>query len=116
MGGQIFGDLGRAYKWSDRGDTMREVVRIRMDWAVFSQYNAASGSIAVDLKTEEGRKIARELALQGRWLIEKLFDLAWLSDWDRPTGSDGAESRAVTRVKGFGEDGPYRDKPATNGH
>ena len=116
MGGQIFGDLGAEVIKLEAigGDTMREVFPHHNGLgAYFSQYNRSKRSIAVDLKTEEGRKIARELALKADVLIENF----------RPGVAErlglGYEeltalnpSLVYLAVKGFGEDGPYRDQPA----
>src|SRR5882762_2904936 len=116
MGGQIFGDLGAEVIKLEAigGDTMREVFPHHNGLgAYFSQYNRSKRSIAVDLKTEGGRKIARELALKADVLIENF----------RPGVAErlglGYEeltalnpSLVYLAVKGFGEDGPYRDQPA----
>jgi len=116
MGGQIFGDLGADVIKLEAigGDTMREVFPHHKGLgAFFSQYNRSKRSIAVDLKTEEGREIARELALRADVLIENF----------RPGVAErlglGYEeltalnpSLVYLAVKGFGEDGPYRDQPA----
>src|SRR5712675_2334674 len=116
MGGQIFGDLGADVIKLEAigGDTMREVFPHHKGLgAFFSQYNRSKRSIAVDLKTEEGREIARELALRADVLIENF----------RPgvaerLGLGYEELKAQNRslvylsVKGFGEDGPDKDQPA----
>src|SRR5882757_9866538 len=116
MGGQIFGDLGAdgIKVETTAGDTMRAVFPHHKGLgAFFSQYNRSKRSIAIDLKSEEGREIARELALRADVLIENF----------RPGVAErlglGYEeltalnpSLVYLAVKGFGEDGPYRDQPA----
>src|SRR5712664_1695243 len=73
MGGQIFGDLGAEVIKLEAisGDTMREVFpHYKGLGAYFSQYNRSKRSISVDLKSDEGRILARELALKADVLIE----------------------------------------------
>jgi crotonobetainyl-CoA:carnitine CoA-transferase CaiB-like acyl-CoA transferase len=116
MGGQIFGDLGADVikLESIAGDTMREVVPQHKGLgAYFTQYNRNKRSISIDLKLEEGQKIARALALKADVLIENF----------RPGVADrlqlGYESLqpenpglVYLSIKGFGESGPDRDQPA----
>ncbi|MEA3134762.1 MAG: hypothetical protein QOG17_2608, partial [Gammaproteobacteria bacterium] len=73
MGGQMFGDLGADVIKVEAigGDTMRAVFpHYKGLGAYFSQYNRNKRSIALDLKSEEGRAVAIELALKADLLIE----------------------------------------------
>src|SRR5712672_1281805 len=73
MGGQIFGDLGADVIKLEAigGDTMREVFPHHKGLgAFFSQYNRSKRSIAIDLKSEEGRAVAIDLAVKADVLIE----------------------------------------------
>src|SRR5882757_3142788 len=116
MGGQIFGDLGADVikVETTAGDTMRAVFPHHKGLgAFFSQYNRSKRSIAIDLKSEEGRAVAIDLAVKADVLIENF----------RPGVTDrlglGYETLreknpglVYVSIKGFGEDGPYRDQPA----
>lgn len=116
MAGQILGDLGADVIKLEaiEGDTMRAVRPHHKGLgAYFSQYNRSKRSIAVDLKSNEGRQLAGVLARKVDILVENF----------RPGVSErlglgyedvSKENPAVIylSVKGFGEDGPYRDQPA----
>jgi crotonobetainyl-CoA:carnitine CoA-transferase CaiB-like acyl-CoA transferase len=116
MGGQIFGDLGADVIKLEAitGDTMRAVFPHHKGLgAYFTQYNRSKRSIAVDLKSEEGRSLARELALKADVLIENfrpgVSERLGLSYEELRENNPGL---VYVSVKGFGEDGPYRDQPA----
>jgi crotonobetainyl-CoA:carnitine CoA-transferase CaiB-like acyl-CoA transferase len=116
MAGQIFGDLGADVIKLEAltGDTMRAVFPHHKGLgAYFCQYNRSKRSIALDLKSEEGRRLAKQLAVRADLLIENF----------RPGVTErlGLSYESLTRdnpglvylsIKGFGEDGPYKDQPA----
>jgi crotonobetainyl-CoA:carnitine CoA-transferase CaiB-like acyl-CoA transferase len=116
MSGQMFGDLGADVIKVEAigGDTMRAVFpHYKGLGAFFSQYNRNKRSIALDLKSEEGRAVAIELALKADLLIENFrpgvterLGLGYETLRERNPGL------VYVSIKGFGEDGPYKDQPA----
>jgi crotonobetainyl-CoA:carnitine CoA-transferase CaiB-like acyl-CoA transferase len=116
MGGQIFGDLGADVIKVEaiEGDTMRAVFPHHKGLgAFFSQYNRSKRSIAIDLKSEAGRAVAIELALKADLLIENFrpgvterLGLGYETLREKNPGL------VYVSIKGFGEDGPYKDQPA----
>jgi crotonobetainyl-CoA:carnitine CoA-transferase CaiB-like acyl-CoA transferase len=116
MGGQMFGDLGADVIKVEAigGDTMRAVFPHHKGLgAYFFQYNRGKRSIALDLKSEEGRAVAIELALKADVLIENFrpgvterLGLGYETLREKNPGL------VYLSIKGFGEDGPYRDQPA----
>lgn len=79
--------------------------------AYYSAFNRSKRSIAVDMKTEEGRQLAFDLAAQADVLVENFL----------PGGMDklGLGYAALAEVNpgliyvsntGFGQSGPYRDR------
>ena len=67
----------------------------------------------VDLKSEEGRRLARQLVLRSDLLIENfrpgVTDRLGLNYDELKKETPGL---VYLSIKGFGEDGPYRDQPA----
>jgi crotonobetainyl-CoA:carnitine CoA-transferase CaiB-like acyl-CoA transferase len=116
MGGQIFGDLGADVIKVEaiEGDTMRAVFPHHKGLgAFFSQYNRSKRSIAIDLKSEAGRAVAIELALKADLMIENFrpgvterLGLGYETLREKNPGL------VYVSIKGFGEDGPYKDQPA----
>jgi crotonobetainyl-CoA:carnitine CoA-transferase CaiB-like acyl-CoA transferase len=116
MAGQILGDLGADVIKLEavEGDTLRAVRPHHKGLgAYFSQYNRSKQSIAVDLKSDEGRQLARDLARKADILIENfrpgVSERLGLGYEDV---SNGNPALIYLSIKGFGEDGPYRDQPA----
>ena len=116
MASQIFGDLGADVIKVEAtgGDTMRAVFPHHKGLgAFFSQYNRNKRSIVVDLKSEEGRRLARQLVLRSDLLIENfrpgVTDRLGLNYDELKKENPGL---VYLSIKGFGEDGPYRDQPA----
>ncbi|SMY08833.1 CaiB/BaiF CoA transferase family protein [Flavimaricola marinus] len=79
--------------------------------AYYSAFNRSKRSVAVDMKTDEGRKLAFEIAAQADVLVENFL----------PGGMDklGLGYEALSAVNpglvyvsntGFGQTGPYRDR------
>ncbi|TMC08185.1 MAG: CoA transferase [Chloroflexi bacterium] len=79
-------------------------------WSLVQSRNKES--VAVDLRRPEGQELARRLAARVDVLVEN-FRPGRLESW----GLDPAELRrlnpalVVVRISGFGQTGPYRDRP-----
>lgn len=89
--------------------------RTREHWMdAFASFNlGGKRSLSVDLKTEEGNQIVRELAKKTDVIVENFrpgvlekFDL------DYESVSETNEDIVYCSISGFGQDGPYRDFPA----
>ena len=82
--------------------------------AMFASFNLGhKRSVCLDLKTEEGRAAAADLAAGADVIIEsfrpgvvKKFDLNYASVRERN------EDIVYCSISGFGQDGPYSDRPA----
>lgn len=68
--------------------------------------------ITLDLKSKQGRELARRLADQSDVLIEN-FSTGVMERWGLgPDDLKASNPRLVyTRISGYGQDGPYADKP-----
>lgn len=81
--------------------------------AFFQQINRSKRSISLDLKSAEGLKTARDLALKADVLIEnfrpEVMGRLGLSYDDLKTGNPGL---IYASISGFGPDGPYTNRPA----
>ena len=70
------------------------------------------GLVAIDLRVEEGRELVRELAATCDVLIEN-FRPGTMERWglgfDRLTENN--PGLIMVRISGYGQDGPYRDRP-----
>jgi len=82
------------------------------DAAYFLGCNRGKQSVTVDISRPEGREIVRELALKSDVLVEnfKVGDLA-RHGLDYPTLSRANRRLVYCSITGFGQDGPYRDRP-----
>lgn len=92
------------------GDAFRGVV----DGAMFASYNLdGKRSLCVNLKTDEGQAIVRELAERADVIVES-FRPGVLSKFDLDYASVAATNEDVVycSVTGFGQEGPYSDRPA----
>ena len=69
-------------------------------------------SAAVDLRTTEGQAIARQLALRADILVEN-FRPGTLEGWGLSYESLAAENPGLVmvRISGYGQTGPYRERP-----
>jgi len=88
--------------------------RGNLDGAMFTAHNLGSKrSLCLDLRTDDGREVARELAVEADVVVES-FRPGVLERFDLDYASVGAENPAVVycSITGFGHDGPYRDRPA----
>jgi crotonobetainyl-CoA:carnitine CoA-transferase CaiB-like acyl-CoA transferase len=78
----------------------------------FARLNAGKRSTAVDLRREEGRDLVRRLAARVDVVIESFRPgrlEAWGLDYD--TLARDNPGLILTRVSGFGQTGPYRERP-----
>jgi crotonobetainyl-CoA:carnitine CoA-transferase CaiB-like acyl-CoA transferase len=115
--GQIFGDLGaRVIKIEPVGGEMARTIAphfVKGESAYFLAVNRNKESLAVDLKHARGRAIVLDLAKKADIVLEAF----------RPgvaarlgLGYDALRAAnpkiIVCSISGFGQDGPYRDRPA----
>lgn len=78
----------------------------------FARLNAGKRSTAVDLRRAEGRDLVRRLAARVDVVVES-FRPGRLEAWglDYGTLSRDNPGLILTRVSGFGQTGPYRERP-----
>ncbi len=78
----------------------------------FSRLNAGKRSIGIDLRTAEGRDLIRRLAATVDVVIES-FRPGRLEAWGLGYDVLSAENPGLvlTRLSGFGQTGPYRERP-----
>ncbi len=112
--GQLLGDMGAdvvKIEPPGKGDPMREWGQGDKPawWRVIGRNKY---SVAVDLRTEEGQQLARDLIGETDVLVEN-FRPGALEKW----GLDPLKLREanpgliVARVSGYGQTGPYADRP-----
>lgn len=92
------------------GDPFRDLI----DGSVFASFNYDSKrSLSVDLKTEDGREILRELAAKSDVIVES-FRPGVVSQFDLDYESVVEENEDVVycSLSGFGQEGPYSEYPA----
>ncbi len=82
------------------------------DAAYFLACNRGKKSVTLDIASAEGRDIARRLAAASDVVVEnfKVGDLARYG-LDYATLRQGHEGLVYCSITGFGQDGPYRDRP-----
>ncbi|URM93879.1 CoA transferase [Actinomadura madurae] len=78
----------------------------------FSRLNAGKRSVGIDLRHREGRELVRLLARDADVLIEN-FRPGRLEAWGLGYKELSRENSGLvmTRVSGFGQTGPYRERP-----
>lgn len=78
----------------------------------FSRLNAGKRSVGIDLRRPQGRQVARRLIQTADVVIES-FRPGRLEEWglDYDTVSADHPGLVMTRVSGFGQTGPYRQRP-----
>jgi len=92
------------------GDAFRDLI----DGSMFATFNLDNKrSLSVDLKSEEGQEIVRELAFSADVIVES-FRPGVTEKFGIDYGSVREENPEVvyTSITGFGQDGPYDDYPA----
>ena len=118
--GQILGDLGADVikVESPAGDTTRRLGPPFRGGAggltgMYTQFNRNKRSLAVDLKTDEGRGVLRRLARGADVLIENYRPgVAERLGIGYETLSAENPALIYVAISGFGPDGPYADHPA----
>jgi crotonobetainyl-CoA:carnitine CoA-transferase CaiB-like acyl-CoA transferase len=115
--GQIFGDLGaRVIKIEPVAGEMARTIAphfVKGESAYFLAVNRNKESLAVDLKDERGRSIVLDLVRQADIVLE-----AFRPGVAARLGLGYDALRAINSkiivcsISGFGQDGPYRDRPA----
>jgi len=92
------------------GDAFRDLI----GGSMFATFNLdGKRSLAVDMKSEEGRAVVRDLAAKADVVVES-FRPGVTEKFGLDYGTISEENPEVvyTSVTGFGQDGPYRDYPA----
>lgn len=95
------------------GDPLRNWRLIKDGTSVWWQVQSRNKrSIAIDLRTEEGQDIARQLIASADVLIEN-FRPGTLESWgmDYDALSSANPGLIMLRISGYGQTGPYRDLP-----
>lgn len=115
--GRILADLGAEVikiEPPSGGDPARRWGAMKGDRSIWWSVHARNKrSITIDLKSAEGRDLVLDLVRESDALIEN-FRPGQLERWGlgpdvlRQTNPDCV----VVRISGFGQNGPYRDKPA----
>ncbi|HAL49046.1 MAG TPA: carnitine dehydratase [Dehalococcoidia bacterium] len=116
--GKLLGEMGaRVIKIEPPdGDGARTVGPFRDDnpdseqSLYFWAYNTAKEGITLDIETESGQRILKQLAAKADVLMES-FDAGYMDSLGLGYGDLSAfnPSLIVTSLTGFGQDGPYRD-------
>jgi crotonobetainyl-CoA:carnitine CoA-transferase CaiB-like acyl-CoA transferase len=77
----------------------------------FARLNSGKRSVAIDLRTPEGRDLVRRLAATVD--VVESFRPGRLEEWGLGYDALAAENPrlVLTRVSGFGQTGPYRERP-----
>lgn len=116
-GTQVLGDLGaEVIKIETQDGDLTRVLPphfVDDDSCYFHSVNRNKRSVTVDLKTQEGQELVRKLALQSDVLVENyrpgVLDRLGLNYADL---SAQKPSLVWCSISGFGQSGPYRDRPA----
>jgi crotonobetainyl-CoA:carnitine CoA-transferase CaiB-like acyl-CoA transferase len=114
--GRMLRDFGAAVvKVEDpvTGDFARQWTPIKDGQALgFARLNAGKRSVGIDLRREEGRALVRRLAARSDVVIES-FRPGRLERWGLgyEVLSAGNPGLVLTRVSGFGQSGPLRERP-----
>ncbi|MEQ8698453.1 MAG: CoA transferase [Bauldia litoralis] len=114
--GQLLADLGAdviKVEPPRTGDPMRQWGQATVDgqslwWPVIARNKRC---VTLDLRTDEGQRLARELVLGADVLVEN-FRPGTLAKWNLDPAGLRAEKPGliVAQVSGFGQTGPYRDR------
>ncbi len=113
---KTLGDLGAdviKIEPPEGGDPLRQWRLIQDGTSVWWQVQSRNKrSVALDLRQPEGQAIARELVDQADILVEN-FRPGTLEGWgmDHATLSATNPGLILLRISGYGQTGPYRDKP-----
>jgi len=114
--GRLFAEFGAEVIKVERprtGDELRQWRALRGDTSMMWRLHARNKkSITLDLRKAEGQHLARELIHRVDVVIEN-FRPGTLEKWG--LGPDALQvinpDLIVVRISGYGQDGPYRDRP-----
>jgi len=114
---QILADLGAdvVKLESPDGDPSRHIPPffVGPDSAYFLSHNRDKRSIAIDLKSGDGQAIACELALRSDIVVENFRPgVSARLGLDPDRLRERAPGLIWVSISGFGQDGPWRDRPA----
>jgi formyl-CoA transferase len=116
--GQLLGDMGAEVVKIEppgKGDPMREWGRgeVPLWWQVIARNKK---SVSADLRSEAGRDLARRLIAKADILVEN-FRPGTLERWGMAPETLMAENPRliVVRVSGYGQTGPYAERPGYGG-
>jgi CoA:oxalate CoA-transferase len=114
---QIFGDLGaRVIKIEPPGGEAARAIAphfVKGESAYYLAVNRNKESLAVDLKTERGRAIMLELVRRADIVLENFRPgVAVRLGLDYEALKAANPKIVVCAISGFGQTGPYRDRPA----
>jgi len=114
--GKTLGDFGAdviKLEAPGAGDPLRNWRLLKNGTSVWWQVSSRNKrSLALDLRTEEGQEIARQLIKEADVLIEN-FRPGTLEDWGLGWEQLSALNPGLVmlRISGYGQTGPYRDLP-----
>ncbi len=114
---QIIGDLGADVIKieSAEGEMTRRLPPyfVGSESAYYLSVNRSKRSLAIDLKSKAGRNVAQQLALKCDVVVEN-FRPGVLRKLGLSYADIAAENPGIIwcSISGFGQDGPYRDRPA----
>jgi len=114
---QILADLGADVikLESPEGDSSRHIPPffVGPDSAYFLASNRGKRSIAIDLKSADGQAVARELALRSDIVVENFRPgVSARLGLDPDQLREREPGLIWVSISGFGQDGPWRDRPA----
>jgi CoA:oxalate CoA-transferase len=114
---QIFGDLGaRVIKIEPPGGEMTRTIAphfVKGESAYYLAVNRNKESLAIDLKTERGRAIMLDLVRRADIVLENFRPgVAARLGLGYETLKAANPKIVVCAISGFGQTGPYRDRPA----
>lgn len=95
------------------GDYARQWTPMKNGQAMgFARLNSGKRSIAIDVRKDEGRELVRRLAREVDVVIES-FRPGRMDEWGLGYDALSAQNPGLvlTSVSGFGQTGPYSDKP-----
>jgi len=114
---QIFGDLGaRVIKIEPPGGEMARAIAphfVKGESAYYLAVNRNKESLAIDLKTERGRAIMLDLVRRADIVLENFRPgVAARLGLCYEVLKEANPKIIVCAISGFGQNGPYRDRPA----
>lgn len=98
----------------EQGDQTRSLPPIVDGWSpYFTAVNRSKKSIAIDMKSDEGRAVVRDLAARSDVVVENFRPGVMARLGLDPTELRAEHPRLITcSISGFGEDSPLRDSPS----